>query len=145
MQTILRITSIRYRWLLGLLTLRVLIDGFNVLISMLIQLGLTVALSGQVNLLVAIFAGMLAAAVVYTGIYFLSGVVTERLKRRVSGDIATALMANFLQDDATQVPDNGTATNLIVTDTQHIMQFLDAGFYHWSILGSRFFLASFMS
>ncbi|WP_260183155.1 hypothetical protein, partial [Lacticaseibacillus paracasei] len=33
MQTILRITSIRYRWLLGLLTLRVLIDGFNVLIS----------------------------------------------------------------------------------------------------------------
>ncbi|NLT80641.1 MAG: ABC transporter ATP-binding protein [Lactobacillus paracasei subsp. paracasei] len=127
MQTILRITSIRYRWLLGLLTLRVLIDGFNVLISMLIQLGLTVALSGQVNLLVAIFAGMLAAAVVYTGIYFLSGVVTERLKRRVSGDIATALMANFLQDDATQVPDNGTATNLIVTDTQHIMQFLDAG------------------
>ncbi len=70
MQTILRITSIRYRWLLGLLTLRVLIDGFNVLISMLIQLGLTVALSGQVNLLVAIFAGMLAAAVVYTGIYF---------------------------------------------------------------------------
>ena len=127
MQTILRITSIRYRWLLGLLTLRVLIDGFNVLISMLIQLGLTVALSGQVNLLVAIFAGMLAAAVVYTGIYFLSGVVTERLKRRVSGDIATALMANFLQDDATQVHDNGTATNLIVTDTQHIMQFLDAG------------------
>ena len=54
-----------------------LIDGFNVLISMLIQLGLTVALSGQVNLLVAIFAGMLASAVVYTGIYFLSGVVTE--------------------------------------------------------------------
>ncbi len=57
----------------------------------------------------------------------MAGVVTERLKRRVSGDIATALMANFLQDDATQVPDNGTATNLIVTDTQHIMQFLDAG------------------
>lgn len=81
MQTILRITSIRYRWLLGLLTLRVLIDGFNVLISMLIQLGLTVALSGQVNLLVAIFAGMLAAAVVYTGIYF-----CQALSQNVSND-----------------------------------------------------------
>lgn len=81
MQTILRITSIRYRLLLGLLTLRVLIDGFNVLISMLIQLGLTVALSGQVNLLVAIFAGMLRQRLSTLGFIF-----CQALSQNVSND-----------------------------------------------------------
>ena len=57
--------------------------GFNVLISMLIQLGFDrCTFQGQVNLLVAIFAGMLAAAVVYTGDLFF----VRALSQNVSND-----------------------------------------------------------
>ncbi|TLF37394.1 ABC transporter ATP-binding protein [Lacticaseibacillus zeae] len=127
MQTIFQIGSIKKRWLLGLLGLRVAVDGFNVAISMLIQLGLTAALAGQVGLLLGIFGGMLGASVVYTGVYWLSGVVVERLKRRLSLAIATALVSGFLGGKADEAPDSGLATNLLVTDTQNIMQFLDTG------------------
>ena len=95
MQTILRITSIRYRWLLGLLTLRVLIDGFNVLISMLIQLWFDRCTFRTGQLACRPFCWDVSGSGCLHWDLFLSGVVTERLKRRVSGDIATALMANF--------------------------------------------------
>ncbi|WLV77050.1 ABC transporter ATP-binding protein [Lacticaseibacillus parahuelsenbergensis] len=127
MQTIFQIGSIKKRWLLGLPSLRVAVDGFNVAISMLIQLGLIAALAGQVGLLLGIFGGMLSASVVYTGVYWLSGVVVERLKRRLSLAIATALVSSFLGGKADEAPDSGLATNLLVTDTQNIMQFLDTG------------------
>lgn len=127
MQAIFQIGSIKKRWLLGLLGLRVAVDGFNVAISILIQLGLTAALAGRVGLLLGIFGGMLGASVVYTGVYWLSGVVVERLKRRLSIAIATALVSGFLAGKVDEAPDSGLATNLLVTDTQNIMQFLDTG------------------
>ncbi len=96
MQKIMQIGALKKRWLLGLFILRVAIDGFNVAISMLIQLGLTAALAGHTGMLIGVFAGMLAATVVYTGLYWLSGVVMERLKRRLSVAVARALMASFL-------------------------------------------------
>ncbi|OAU91192.1 hypothetical protein PZ05_04270 [Lacticaseibacillus rhamnosus] len=127
MQKIMQIGALKKRWLLGLFILRVAIDGFNVAISMLIQLGLTAALAGHTGMLIGVFAGMLAATVVYTGLYWLSGVVMERLKRRLSVAVARALMASFLAGDAQDVPDAGVATNLLITDTQNVMQFLDSG------------------
>ena len=127
MQTIMQIGALKKRWLLGLFILRVAIDGFNVAISMLIQLGLTAALAGHTGMLIGVFAGMLGATVVYTGLYWLSGVVMERLKRRLSVAVARALMASFLAGDAQDAPDAGVATNLLITDTQNVMQFLDSG------------------
>ncbi|SYW14179.1 ATP-binding cassette domain-containing protein [Oenococcus oeni] len=113
--------------LLLLFVLRLLLNGFNVFISILIQVGLTFVIQKRISHLFTIFFVMIFGSVIYTFLFFLSGYILELVKKELSKKMSFALVTGYLYEPQSKPISKGEAVNLLVSDVQNLIQYLEFG------------------
>lgn len=109
-----------------LLFAKVYINGFNVFISIMLQLGVALALNHQAARLIKILMILIVASLGYAFIYYAYSMYSERLRKRVVEDVSQRLLASSLQNIDPQT-DNGTMVNLINQDADNVANYFMLG------------------
>ncbi|WP_155286762.1 ATP-binding cassette domain-containing protein [Lacticaseibacillus zhaodongensis] len=102
---------------------RAVLAGFNVAISVMIQISLTQSLQHEFQQLVVSVLLMMLAAILYLCVYYASAKLLESAKRQMNVSLAKGVALEYLSNGGTAELTKGHATNLLMQDSQNVVQY----------------------
>ncbi|WP_367366005.1 ATP-binding cassette domain-containing protein [Pediococcus parvulus] len=114
----------RYLWLV---LSKLYMSGFNLFVSIMIQVGITIAFGKNIFQLWYVWAALIAGSVVYGIIYFNYSMLLEKTKKHVSETVSLKLMNNVISSSQRQEVKEGELVNLINQDAETIANYLYSG------------------
>ncbi|WP_367369758.1 hypothetical protein [Pediococcus parvulus] len=114
----------RYLWLV---LSKLYMSGFNLFVSIMIQVRITIAFGKNIFQLWYVWAALIAGSVVYGIIYFNYSMLLEKTKKHVSETVSLKLMNNVISSSQRQEVKEGELVNLINQDAETIANYLYSG------------------
>ena len=82
-----------------LISLKIFLSGFNMLVSLMIQIGLESIYGKKNNYLFFILTGLIIGSVIYSLCYYQNSVLLEKTKKKIMEKISLELMESYLKSE----------------------------------------------
>ena len=112
-----------------LISLKIFLSGFNMLVSLMIQIGLESIYGRKNNYLFFILTGLIIGSVIYSLCYYQNSVLLEKTKKKIMEKISLELMESYLKSEGNGKIHSGEILNLINEDTEIIGDYLLYGLF----------------
>ena len=87
-----------------LIFLKIFLSGFNMLVSLMIQIGLESIYGRKNNYLFFILTGLIIGSVVYSLCYYQNSILLEKTKKKIMEKISLELMESYLKSEGNSKP-----------------------------------------
>ncbi|RXI75814.1 ABC transporter transmembrane domain-containing protein [Levilactobacillus suantsaii] len=117
---------IKWREVSGLILGKLLLNNFNLFVSLMLQVGIGYALNRNSKRLWGILVVLISGSIAYAVIYYGTSIIFTRVHQRTSQEISERLIHKELNDRKSN-SSFGKFINLVSLDVQNVSDFLESG------------------